>query len=281
LTVDKNSRLLKMTAPTGKTEDASTPVYEIYALKYAGPLTGKLAMFLWMEGWNEEVERNYYIWAIKGKDGIMVVDTGLPAASARQEDLSGFIDPLSLLSLIGADRHNVTKIILSHLHFDHGGGVDAFSKAFPQAFFYVQQREFEFWLNHPLATRPVFAWLSDPAANAALTALQGQRRVVLVNGDRIIEPGIEVLLTPGHTPGLQSVAVNTGRGEAIIASDCGHLWRNFKDDRPTAFITDMISWLESYDKIRSRTTIDLIFPGHDTALSRQYPEVAENVTRLV
>lgn len=264
-----------------KTKDISTPAYEIYALKYAGPLTGKLAMFLWMEGWDEEVERNYYIWAIKGEGRIIIVDTGLSAASARQENLSGFIDPLSLLPLIGADRHNVTKIILTHLHFDHGGGVDAFSKAFPQAIFYVQQQELEFWLNHPLAKRPVFAWLSDQVANAALVALLREGRVAVVNGDKIIEPGIEVLLTPGHTPGLQSVAVNTGRGEAIIASDCGHLWRNFKDDRPTAFITDMMAWLESYDKIRSRTTIDLIFPGHDTALSRQYPEVAENVTRLV
>ena len=46
---------------------ASLPVYEIYALKYAGPFTGKLAMLLWMEGWDEEIERNYYIWAIKGQ----------------------------------------------------------------------------------------------------------------------------------------------------------------------------------------------------------------------
>jgi glyoxylase-like metal-dependent hydrolase (beta-lactamase superfamily II) len=270
-----------MTAPPKKAEDTSTPVYEIYALKYAGPFTSKLAMLLWMEGWDEEVERNYYVWAIKGKGGIIIVDTGLSVALAREENLSGFIDPLSLLPMIGADRHNVSKIILTHLHLDHAGGVDAFSKAFPHAIFYVQQRELEFWLNHPLATRPVFAWLSDPAANAALAALLRQGRVAVVNGDKIIESGIEVLLTPGHTPGLQSVAVNTGQKEAIITSDCGHLWRNFKDDRPSAFITDMMAWLESYDKIRSRTTIDLIFPGHDTALSRQYPEVAENVTRLI
>ncbi len=33
------------------------PQYEIYALKYAGPFTSKLAMVLWMEGWDQDIDR--------------------------------------------------------------------------------------------------------------------------------------------------------------------------------------------------------------------------------
>jgi len=42
------------------------PQYEIYALKYAGPFPRKLAMVLWNAGWDENIEVNYYVWAIKG-----------------------------------------------------------------------------------------------------------------------------------------------------------------------------------------------------------------------
>jgi glyoxylase-like metal-dependent hydrolase (beta-lactamase superfamily II) len=43
----------------------------------------------------------------------------------------------------------------------------------------------------------------------------------------------------------------------------------------------MAAWLESYDKVRSRaSSIDLIFPGHDTQLLTGYPKVAQDVTRL-
>jgi len=41
-----------------------------------------------------------------------------------------------------------------------------------------------------------------------------------VNGDCQIEEGLKVLLTPGHTPGGQSVAVDTAKGVAIIDSLC-------------------------------------------------------------
>jgi hypothetical protein len=60
------------------------PVYEIYALKYTGPLKSKLGMLLWMEGWGEDIERNYYIWAIQGQGEILVVDAGMRVALAAR-----------------------------------------------------------------------------------------------------------------------------------------------------------------------------------------------------
>ena len=58
----------------------AAPTYEIYALKYAGPVSGKLALLLWMEGWDKDADRNYYVWAIKGKNETIVVDTGCSRA---------------------------------------------------------------------------------------------------------------------------------------------------------------------------------------------------------
>lgn len=71
------------------------------------------------------------------------------------------------------------------------------------------------------------------------------------------------------------------RARTFVASDCGHLARNFKEDTPSSVITDLIGWMESSDKLRAKaSSVDLIVPGHDAGLLQNYPMVAEDVTRL-
>ena len=95
-------------------------------------------------------------------------------------------------------------------------------------------------------------------------------------------PGIQVILAPGHTIGLQAVAVNTSKGTAIVASDCSHVHENLVQDIPSCLITDLIAWMESFDKLRAKaSSIDLIFPGHDVKMLTDFPKEAEGVTRLV
>jgi glyoxylase-like metal-dependent hydrolase (beta-lactamase superfamily II) len=258
------------------------PVYEIYAVKFAGPLTSKLAMLLWMEGWDEDIERNYYVWAIKGPDEILVVDAGMRVALAQERRINNFVDPVQVLERIGADGTTVKKVILTHLHFDHAGGIERFSEAFPDATFFIQKREFDFWLHSPIAKRGPFARVGDEVSNLDLGRLNDGGRVRRVAEDGEIMPGIELILAPGHTPGHQVVSVNTARGTAIVGSDCAPLSRNYADDNPSVFITDMVAWLESFDKVRSRaSSMDLIFPGHDARMLTDYPRVAEDITRLV
>jgi len=113
-----------ISAPSGEqgssTEETKTiPTYEIYALKYVGPMTGKLALVLWMEDWDKEVDRNYYIWAIKRKDEIMVVDTGCSPSLANQRNVKHYENPVDVLARIGATETNVKKVFLTHMHWDH------------------------------------------------------------------------------------------------------------------------------------------------------------------
>jgi len=257
---------------------SSLPIYEIYAVKYAGPLISSVAMVLWNTEWEKKMERNYYIWVVRGNSETLIVDCGVTPALAKERDIPGYVNPVEVLARIGVEASRVKRVVITHINFDHISGIELF----PNAIFYIQEKEFNFWIKDPIAQKPPFLRLSDPVGNAYLAELEGTERLVLVNSDQAILPGIELLLAPGHTPGLQAVAVNTAKGTAIVGSDCAHIFRNYEEEIPSCFITDMIAWMKTYDKLKSRvSSLDLLFPGHDMKMLIQYPKVAEDITQLV
>jgi glyoxylase-like metal-dependent hydrolase (beta-lactamase superfamily II) len=252
--------------------------YEIYVLKYAGPFVRTGAHLMWYRDWDKTETINYYIFCIKGGGETVVVDAGLTSELAKQRQLDGYVSPAEVLSRIDVKAAEVRHVIVTHMHFDHANGVSLF----PQATFYIQEDEYRFWVEDPVATRPPFKEVSDADANAYLTALEGTDRLSLFKGDQQVIPGIQCLLAPGHTVGLQAVAVDTAKGTAILGSDCAHVFRNYREDWPSALIVDLVGWMKTYDKLRARVSSpDLLFPGHDRRLLENYPEVAEDVARLV
>ena len=269
--------------------------YRIFALKYAGPVSSKIAMVIYLGDWNETIERNYYIWAVQGGGNTVVYDCGVRPGFATKSDLlkPSYVSPDKALSRIGINAAEVEHLVISHLHFDHVGGLELF----PKAKVYVQRREFDFWVYDPVAQRPPYAGLqedvnppwkpsygvSDAVAIRQLAELRGSGRLVLIDGDQEILPGIELLLTPGHTPALQSMAVKTAKGLAVLVSDCAHIHKSLEIDTPSCLITDMPAWLRSYTKLRNKVNgnIRMLFSGHDKKMLDDYPKVAEDVTRLV
>lgn len=256
----------------------SLPLYEIYAAKYAGPLISSVAMVFWNTDWDKKIERNYYIWVIKGYEEILIVDCGVAPSLAKEREIPGYINPVEVLARIGIEASRIKKVIITHVNFDHISGIELF----PHATFFIQEKEFDFWIKDPIAQKPPFLRLSDPVGNQYLAKLTGTDRLILVKGDQEILPGVELLLAPGHTPGLQVVAVNTARGTAIVGSDCAHLFRNYVEEIPSSFIIDMVAWMKTYDKLKLKvSSLDLLFPGHDMKMLTDYPKVAEDITRLV
>lgn len=252
--------------------------YNIYALRYAGPFTSSGALLMWMKDWERVAERNYYLWCLKGVEETLIVDTGVSPEMARQRKLRGYISPAEILSRIDVNANEVKHVILTHIHWDHAGGLSLF----PDAKIYIQEEEYRFWMEDPVAKRPPFGFYSDETVKANLNAIDRAGRLVLIGGDQEIFPGIECLLAPGHSVALQAVAVNTAKGTAILGSDTAHLFRNYREDWPSALINDMVAWMRTYDKLRARVaSLDLLFPGHDPIMSQNYSEVASGVTLLV
>jgi glyoxylase-like metal-dependent hydrolase (beta-lactamase superfamily II) len=274
--------VLSAEKPSEKSKVAGTQKnYEIFALKYAGPFDRKLAMIMFNTGWAEDISINYYIWAIRSTDGeTTLIDTGTGPTLAKERNFRGFVPPEQLVARLGVKPEQVTKVIITHMHFDHVGGMENFAQLYPNAKFYVQKSEFDFWINSPIAKRAPFKLLQWGLGNKGLADLAGSPRLVMVEGDRVIGPDMELLLIPGHTPGLQGVLVSTAKGPAVVASDCAHIAKSFRDDVPSGLIVDMVTWLKSYDKLRSKASVDNLFPGHDALMLANYPNIAENIARL-
>lgn len=263
----------------GVAEAADAPAYKLFALKYAGPFTSSVAMVFFNKEWDKTIARNYYIWAVQGGGETVVFDAGVRPALAAERKLGGYIAPDKALARIGIDAKKVKHLVISHIHFDHGGGIELF----PEAKIYVQRKEYDFWVYDAISRRPPYAAVSDKVAIKTFGDLRGSDRLVLIDGDQKILPGIELLLTPGHTPGLQSMAVNTAKGMAILTSDCAHIHRSFVEDNPSCLITDLPAWLNSYTRLRDKVkgNLSMLFPGHDKDMLEKYPKVAEEVTQLV
>jgi glyoxylase-like metal-dependent hydrolase (beta-lactamase superfamily II) len=254
------------------------PVYSIYAIQYAGPLRRYGAHVLKSLPWDLPIDIGWFFWVIRGPGATLVVDCGVPPRAALDLKLNGYVDPVEKLRRIGIEADQVDRVIISHIHDDHVGGI----RAFPNAQFFVQRQEFEFWIKDPMAQKPMFRGLIDSDANGYLGSLEGTQRLQLIDGDQTIFPGIELLFAPGHTVGLQVVAANTARGTAILGSDCAHLFESYTQDVTSNLITDLVAWMRTYEKLRARASSpDLLFPGHDLRMTTDYPRIAEGVTRLV
>lgn len=254
------------------------PVYEIYAVKYAGPFNRPAAIVRWLQDMDQTTTVNYYIFAIVGGDGPVIVDCGCSPKLAEEKKLVNYVNPGEVLKRMNIDIGAVKHVVVSHIHFDHVSGIELF----PKATFYVQEKEYNFWIKDPMAQRRPFLLPTDLAANAFLRKLEGTERLSLIRGKKKILPGIELIIAPGHTPGLQVTAVNTAKGTAIVGSDVAHTFFSYETDIPSAYIIDMVSWMKSYDKIRAKaSSSDLLFPGHDTKMTENFPKVAEGITRLV
>lgn len=118
----------------------------------------------------------------------------------------------------GFEPEQITRVINTHLHFDHAGGNtfrDGEGKvriSFPEARYAVQRGEWEY--AHSTNERTRASYLSDdfdPVHQVGLfDFLQGEVEVV---------PGISVILTPGHTPHHQSVLIRSGGATACFLAD--------------------------------------------------------------
>lgn len=155
--------------------------------------------------------------AVVTTEDILVIDTGLGFAR------DGVLQIHQNLRNAGIDPDSVTKVLMSHLHKDHAGGITERSEtlgdspaessrggtprqlSFPNATYYVQRKELD------------YAFEKGPASYIPeeLERLRDNPRVMLLDGDGVIESYIKYGVTGAHCPWHQVFWIVDG-GETVF-----------------------------------------------------------------
>ena len=137
------------------------------------------------------------------------------------------------LGQIGITPTDIDAVINTHFHFDHCGG----NSLFDHAPFYVQRSHYDWSANEDVP------WRRD----WDVAGLDYH----LVDGDQRLFDGVEVVETPGHVPGHQSVVVSLEHtGTAILAGDAAQTHIMFEEER-TVGMQDPEAGLVSIQKLKA------------------------------
>ncbi len=196
----------------------------------------------------------------------ILIDTGLnPAAIA---DPAAYYERPDVFAVFALEQQQsvaeqidvstLTKVVLTHLHWDHVGGLRLIPASVPVI---VQRGEWRAGHDEAAVARNAFL----PGDYA-----EDDREVIVLDGDCDLlgDGSIELLLTPGHTPGHQSVRI----GEIVLGADVAHFAVGLDDHRFPIFGDDRSEQGRSADRLRAmREAGRTVIPGHDPEVLRPGP----------
>jgi glyoxylase-like metal-dependent hydrolase (beta-lactamase superfamily II) len=199
------------------------------------------------EPMDESIRYPVPAYLIESRSERILVDTGLhrsgvsigPFALEQQQSIADQVDLTTL-----------TKVVLTHLHFDHAGGLSLIPAEVPLV---IQRREWA--AGHDKAAIERNHYLPR-------TYTEVERTVELVDGDADLlgDGSVRLLLTPGHTPGHQSVQV----GNVVIGGDVTHFASGLDDHRFPIFGDDPAAQGRSAERLTAlRDAGHTVLPGHD------------------
>ncbi len=156
----------------------------------------------------------------------VLLETGIGAFfEPKLRDRYGVVEErhvlLDSLAKVGVSHEDIDVVVLSHLHFDHAGGLLAAWEAgaplrllFPKATFVVGKGAFERAKSpHPRDRASFIPGLVE--------LLEASERLVVVDGDHTIALGdhYRFVTSDGHTPGMLHTVVTGLRQSAIFCAD--------------------------------------------------------------
>lgn len=158
-----------------------------------------------------------------GEGRVVLIDTGSGDKFTEKYANIYAIDYSEHSLLKSLAEHNiqpedVTDVVLTHLHFDHVGGASYYTAEgelnlqFPNAAHYVQKKQLE-W-SQKRFEKDRASYLSE---NIRPLLESDQLKVLSGEGDLL--PGVEILLSDGHTFAQQMLLISDGQQKLFYAAD--------------------------------------------------------------
>lgn len=176
---------------------------------------------------NEIIAAHFDCYVIRSEGRTILVDTGLGTMATNPGSVTlfaGGVDGrlLSDLEEAGVNKDDIDTVFLTHLHPDHVGwnvNNDGPSPVptFPNAKYVFHQDDWEAF--RPPRDSEVFGltfW------EETLAPLETAGVTQPLTGEQVITSEITAILTPGHTPGSMSLAIDSGGQKALVMGDVFH-----------------------------------------------------------
>nr|WP_296064637.1 N-acyl homoserine lactonase family protein [uncultured Actinoplanes sp.] len=199
-----------------------------------------------------------------------VATWGPELAAASRPRVLPYQHPARQLELLGLAPGDVRAVVYTHLHHDHAGG----GRLFPRAVHVVQRAEHR--------------WATSPDAHAGKGYAPADFPTTgwtLAEGDWHVLPGIQLMMTPGHTPGHQSVVLwdVPGLGNVILAGDAINTIGCIDDGLPPGIATDTLAAVRSMHRLTALAdaTDALLVAGHDLSQFEALPKAPHRLRRPI
>ena len=218
-----------------------------------------------------------FAFLVEGGKAPILVDTGM----ADTERASKYHHPGSnqpegfaiheRLANLGIKCEDIQLVLLTHMHWDH----TFYMEKFINARFVASRTEHEFAFNpiplyyksyeHPiLGIRPPFEGI----------------KIDVVEGEKEIVEGIRVFPTPGHSPGHQSVEIETTEGKYICCGDAIFIYENLDpvpeihySITPPARCANAVESWNSIELLKARTKARaFLLPCHEPSVEKRIEE---------
>lgn len=151
----------------------------------------------------------------------ILVDTGLGIGG---QPLGGKL--IDNLQAAGIQNTDIDTVIFSHAHGDHiSGNTDTEGRlVFPNARYVMDKKEWEFWTSDPNLSQldledNIRQWFIWVVQNKLLPI---KDRLLFIDGETDIVPGIKAIRIPGHTPGHILLFISSGAEQLISLGDIFH-----------------------------------------------------------
>ncbi len=144
------------------------------------------------------------------------------------------------MAAAGIDPAKISTILISHFHPDHISGLmekGTNAPAYPNAELIVSAAEYKWW-TEPGRVEKL------PEARRALgqrinAVFPGWKNFSLVEGEKEVAPGIQLVNAAGHTPGHAAFLVSSGNQQLMISNDMAYV---------PALLAPHPEWQGAYDQ---------------------------------
>jgi glyoxylase-like metal-dependent hydrolase (beta-lactamase superfamily II) len=253
--------------------------YEVYAVRYATLANFRVSSLIAGAEQSRRLDIAMMLWVLKGVDGrVAIVDTGFHRERYfTQFTVKDFIKPSEAIAPLGLAPGDVTDILLTHMHWDHAGGVDLF----PKARVWIQKDEYEYYTGEAWQQGTTHGGIdADDVLEIVKRNTAGA--VTLLRGDDDTTlSGITFGIGGRHTWQSQFIVVHGTKHEIVIASDNIYLYENVDTHQPIAQTLDAISNLRTQDRMKSLASEPrYLIPGHDPAVFERFEKITDRIVRI-